>query len=133
MLHLIFGLDVIHIAPADDSEQWWLGDVHMSGFDQFVHLPVKETQQQRANVRSVDVRIGHDDDLVVAPFAQILIGADTDTNCIDDALHLFVGEHFVFARLVGVDDLAAQRQDGLKLAQPASFGAAAGRIAFDQV
>ena len=44
-----------------------------------------------------------------------------------------VGEDFVFARFVGVDDFAAQRQDGLELAQPAAFGAAAGRITFDQV
>ena len=51
----------------------------------------------------------------------------------DHAAHFLVGEHFVFARFVGVDDFASQRQDGLILAQPAPFGAAAGRIALDQI
>ena len=51
----------------------------------------------------------------------------------DHAADFFVGQHFVVARFVGVDDLAAQREDGLVLADAAAFGAAAGRIAFDQV
>jgi hypothetical protein len=84
-------------------------------------------------VRAVDVGVGHDDDLAVAALGDVLILADADADGRDHAADFLVGQHFVFARLVGVDDLAPQRQDRLVLAQPAPFGAAAGRIAFDQV
>src|SRR5947207_1854670 len=51
----------------------------------------------------------------------------------DHAADFLVGEDLVFARLVGVDDLAAQGKDGLEVAQPAALGRAAGRIALDEI
>ncbi len=44
-----------------------------------------------------------------------------------------VGEHLVEARLLDVDDLAAQRQDGLERAVARLLGRAAGRVALDDV
>ena len=98
-----------------------------------IHLAVEEREQQRADVGAVDVGVGHDDDLVVAALGDVLVFADAGADGRDHAADFLVGEDFVFARLVGVDDLAAQRQDGLELAQAAAFGAAAGRVTFDQV
>ena len=51
----------------------------------------------------------------------------------DDAADFLVGQHLVFARLVGVDDLAAQGEDRLEHPHAAPLGAAAGGIALDQV
>ena len=51
----------------------------------------------------------------------------------DDAADLFVGQDLVVAGLVGVDDFAAQGEDGLVLADAAALGAAAGGIALDEV
>ena len=65
--------------------------------------------------------------------ADVLIGADAGADGLDHGLDFGVVEDFVLARFVGVDDLAPQRQDRLELAEAAPFGAAAGRIAFDQV
>ena len=132
-LHLLFGLNVVRVVLRADAEQRGLGDVHVALRDQLVHLAVEEAQQQRADVRSVDVGIAHDDDLVVAAFGDVLLFADADADGLDHALDFFVGQHLVFAGFVGVDDLAAQRQNGLEIPQPAAFGAAAGRIALDQV
>jgi hypothetical protein len=40
------------------------------GLDDLGHLPVEEGQQQRADVRAVDVGVGHDHDLVVAQLVE---------------------------------------------------------------
>ncbi len=99
----------------------------------WIHLAVEEAEQQRADVRAVHVGVGHDDDLVVAAALEVGVFADAGADGRDHAADFFVGEDFVFARLVGVDDLAAKGEDRLVLAQAAAFGAAAGGIAFDQV
>ena len=64
---------------------------------------------------------------------DILFSADAGADGLNHAADLFVGQHFVFARLVGVDDFAPQRQDRLVFAQAASFGTASGRITFHQI
>ena len=84
-------------------------------------------------MRAVDVGIGHDDHLAVAAFGEIDLLADAAADGRDHAADFLVGQHLVFARFVGVDDLAAQGEDGLELAVAAALGAAAGRIALDQV
>ena len=132
-LHLLFGLHVVDFLLVPHAEQRRLGHVDVAAFDQVVHLAVEERQQQRADVRAVDVGVGHDDDLAVAAFGEVHFVADARADGRDHAADLLVGQHFVFARLVGVDDLAAQGEDGLVLADAAAFGAAAGRIALDQV
>ena len=43
----------------------------MAALYEFRHLAIKESQQERANVRTVHVRVGHDDDAVVAQFVNI--------------------------------------------------------------
>ena len=132
-LHLLFGLHVVDFLLVPHAEQRRLGHVDVAAFDQVVHLAVEERQQQRADVRAVHVGVGHDDDLAVAAFGEVHFVADARPDGRDHAADLFVGQHFVFARLVGVDDLAAQRENGLILADAAALGAAAGRIALDQI
>ena len=65
--------------------------------------------------------------------AEVHFVADARPDGGDHAADLFVGQHFVVARLVGVDDFAAQREDGLVLADASALGAAAGRIALDEI
>src|SRR5207248_10929424 len=49
----------------------------------------------------------------------------------DQRLDLFVAEHLVGARLLNVQDLALEREDGLCAPVAAAFGAAAGGRALD--
>ena len=64
-------------APALRTEERRLRDIHISAVDQRAHLAVEERQQERADVRSVNVRVGHDDDPVVADLGRIeILGAD---------------------------------------------------------
>ena len=48
----------------------------MAALNQVGHLTVEEGEQQSANVRAVDVGVGHDDDAVVAQFVDVeVVGA----------------------------------------------------------
>ena len=51
--------------------------------------------------------------------ARSCLFADPDADRRDDAPNFLVGQHLVLAALVGVDDLAAERQDRLILADDA--------------
>ena len=109
-----------------------LRDVEVALFDQLGHLAVEERQQQRADVRAVDVCVRHDDDLVVAQLAQVeVVAADAGAERGDERTDLLAGQHFVESRAFHVQDLAAQWQYGLELAVAALLGGAAGRVAFD--
>ena len=100
--------------------------------DQPRHLAIEEGDQQRGDVRAVDVGVGHDDDALVA---QILV-AVARARAAAERLHQ-VGEFLVLLQLArrragDVQDLAAQRQDGLRVAVARLLGRAAGGVAFDQ-
>ena len=50
-----------------------LGDVDVSPLDQFRHLAIEERQEQRPDVRAVDVGIGHHDDAVIAQLVRVVL------------------------------------------------------------
>ena len=115
-----------------EAVQRRLRDVDIAALDQLPHLPVEERQQQRADVRAVDVGVGHDDDLVIAQLVGVEFLAEAGSQRGDHGADLFVREHLVQTCFLDVEDLAAQRQDRLRIRIAAALGGAAGRIAFDQ-
>src|SRR5690606_15463244 len=110
-----------------------LRNIDVAAFDEFRHLTVEQRQQQRANVCAVDVGVGHDDDAVVAQLVDVEIGADAGTQCGDQGGDLFAGDQAVEARLLDVQYLAAQRQNGLELAVAALLGRATRGVPFHDV
>ena len=58
-------------AGRDDLVERRHRDVDMPLVDQLRHKAVEQRQQQCADVRAVDVGIGHDDDLVVAQLGDV--------------------------------------------------------------
>ena len=118
--------------PRVDLVERRLGDVEVAALDQLRHLPVEEGQQQRADMRAVDVGVGHDDDLVVAQLVGVeLVAADAGAERGDQRADLLAAQHLVEARALDVEDLAAQRQHRLEFAVAALLGGAAGRVALD--
>ena len=134
LLHVALVADE-ELAPAAlGAEQRRLRDVDVARLDQQPHLPVEERQQQRADVRAVDVRVGHDDDAVVAQLREVeVLDADAASERRDHRLDLVAAEHLVEARLLDVEDLALDRQDRLEAAIAPLLGRAAGRLPFDDV
>ncbi len=120
VLEVLLGLAARHLVERR------LRDEEMAAVDQFAHLPVEERQQQRADMRAVDVGVRHDDDLVVAQLVDVELVADRGAERGDQRADLLAAQHLVDARALDVEDLAAQRQHRLEFAVAALLGGAAG-------
>src|SRR6185437_5092046 len=125
-------LEILLGLAAVDLIERKLRDVDVAAFDQLFHLPEEEGQQQRANVGAVHVRVGHDDDLVIAQLVGIeLVAPDAGAERRDQRADLLARQHLVEARALDVQNLAPKRQDGLEFTVAALLGGAAGRVALD--
>ncbi len=81
---------------------------------------------------SVDIRVGHDDHLVVAGLVDLeLVVADATTDRGNQGLHLEVLQHLVDAGLLDVQELAADRKDRLRRGITRLDRGTTGRIALD--
>src|SRR5688572_801532 len=133
-LEIALVLDVALAAPALGAEERRLRDVDVAAVDQLGHLAVEEREQQRPDVRTVHVGVGHDDDAVVAQARDVeVLDADAAAERGDHRLDLVAAEHLVEAGLLDVQNLALDGQDGLETAIAALLGGAAGRLALDDV
>src|SRR5581483_3069310 len=111
-----------------------LRDVDVTALDELRHLPVEEGEQERADVRAVDVRIGHDDDAVVAQLVGVVfLLAEAAAERGDERGDLGGGKQLVEARALDIEDLALERQDRLELAVASLLGRAARGIALDEI
>ena len=112
-----------------DAEDRRAGDVDVAAVDELGHVAIEERQQQDADVRAIDIRIGHDDDAVVTRLVGVEILADVGANRRDQRADRVAGQRAVQTSALDVEDLAAQGQNGLEEAVAARLGAAAGAVA----
>src|SRR5581483_1467424 len=132
--HLDIVLDVLLELSLLDAVQRRLRDVYVAALDQLIHVAEEEGKQQCANVRAVDVGVGHQDDLAVAQFGDVeVVFADAGAQRRDHGADFFVAQHLVVARLLDVEDLALKRQNRLEAAVASLLGGAAGALALDQI
>src|SRR5262249_8199481 len=124
-------LEILLRLAARDLVERRLGDEEMPAIDDVAHLTVEERQQQRADVRAVDVGIRHDDDLVIAQLVWIELLADPGSERGDERADLLTGQHLVHPRALDIEDFSAQRQHRLECAIAALLGGAARAIALD--
>jgi len=96
-------------------------------------FPEEEREEQGADVRAVDIGVGHDHDAVVAGLLEIELVADPRADRGDQGLDLEVLQDLVQARLLDVEDLAADRQDRLRRRVARRLRRAAGRVALNDV
>ena len=127
-------LDVLLEFALLDAIERRLRDVYVPLLDQLFHVAEEKCEQKGADVRSVDVGIGHQDDLAVTQLGDVeIIFADAGAERGDHGADFLVSEHLVVARLLDVQDFSLQRQDGLKAAVASLLGGAAGAFSLDQV
>src|SRR5437660_12497977 len=96
----------------------------ISAIDQLRHLAVKEGEQQCADMAAVDIRIRHQQDLVVARardveivlafFGVLAWSSNAGPKGLDQRTDLLAVEHFFEARPLDVQNLPLQRQDRLE-------------------
>ena len=130
-LALLVVLRVARDLAGADAVQRRLGEVEVAVLDDLGHVAVEEGHQQRADVRAVDVRVGQQDDLVVAQLGDVERLADARAEGDDQRPDLLAREHLVDARLLDVEHLAEHRQHGLEVPVTALLGRATGRVALD--
>ncbi len=98
-----------------DLVQRRLRDVDVAALDQLGHLAVEEGEQQGADVRAVNVGVGHDDDAVVAQLGDVEVVvaggaagfADAGAERSDERQNLVAGQQFFVTCFFNVQNLAA--------------------------
>ena len=131
-LRIVLQIDVVP-ALADLVERG-LGDAQIAALDDARKLAVQERQQQGTDVRSVHVRVRHDDDLVITQLGQVVVvfPADAGSQGRQEQADFLRRQHLVEAGLLDVQNLAAQRENRLRAAVAALLGRAARGVALDQ-
>jgi len=82
-------------------------------------------------VGTVNVRVGHDDDLVVADFSDVKFTAATRSDAGDNGLEFLVGNNFFDAGFFHVEHLAPEGKNRLEMPVAAHPGGTAGGVPFD--
>ena len=130
-VQLFVRIDIaFRIALFDEIERR-LGNVNIAALYHRPHVPIEERQQQRANMASVNIGIGHADDFVIAElgFVKIRIHARTERGY--HAFDFRIAENFVQTGFFNVQNLSAQRKDGLKMPVASFLGGTACGVALN--
>src|SRR5579862_5326441 len=106
-----------------------LGHVDESAFDERLHVPEEEGEQQRPDVAPVDVGVVEHDDLVVADLRDVEVLAEAAADRCDQRLDLRVLQHLVDPGPLDVQDLAPDREDRLGSRVPRVLRRATRRVA----
>ncbi len=108
VLERAFVLEILLGFAARHLVERRLRNEEVAAIDDVGHLAIKEGEQERADMRAVHIRIGHDDDLVVAQFLDVeLVASDAGAECGDERADLFGRQHLVETHALDVEDLAA--------------------------
>ena len=108
-----------------------LGDVEVALVYQPLHPAVEEGEQERADVGTVHIGVGHDDHRVVAEGAEVEFRVHPGAEGGDEHPDLLVLQHPVEAGLLHIQDLSPQRQDGLETPVAPLLRRTAGGLALD--
>ena len=112
-------------------------NVDVALLDELLHLAEEECQHQSRNVATIHIRIGHNDNLVVAQFLQVeclgvLLSTDGYTQCGKHILNLLILPHTVLLHFLDVENLTPQGHNGLILAVAALLCSTTCRITLNE-
>jgi len=127
---------LLHLALATKVERW-SGDVEVALFNQDFHLTEEEGHQQGVDVTTIDIGIGHDNDLMITQLADVelfgvLFRANGNTQRCVHVADFLVFQHFMRHGFFYVENLATKWQNGLELPGAALFGRTTGRVSLNQ-
>src|SRR5438067_692729 len=127
--------DDLHVLAGalGNLEQGRLRHVEVALVDHRGKVAEEKGEQQRADVAAVDVGVGHGHDPVIAHLFDVEVVADSRTHGGDQVANLVRREHLVEARLLDVEDLAAQWKDRLRAAIAAALRRAPRGVTLDDV
>ena len=131
LVALNIGISVFVFLALGDTVERRLRDIHVTGFNQGLHIAEKEGQQERADMGAVNVGIRHDDNLVVAELFEVKFVADTGTQRGDDRHELVVAVNTVDTRLLHIQHFTPERKNRLDSSVSAALGGAACGVTLD--
>ena len=131
LIHLAIIQHVLRVSSANHLIQRRLCDEDLPLTHEFAHLTEEKGEQQRADVRAIDIGVSHDDDAAVAEFRDVEVFADAALQRLNENANFFEAEHLVEARLLDVEELSAQRKDRLQDVIASALGASACRVTFN--
>ena len=115
-----------------DSVERRLADEDAPGVDERLHVSIEKGEQERGDVVAVRVGVGEQKDAAIAKSREVAVAADAAAERLGDVLVFAVAGDAVARGLFGVQDFAAQGEDGLCGPVASLFGGAAGRVALDE-
>jgi len=112
-------------------------DVQITVLNDLRHIAEEERHNQCVDVRTIDIGIGHDDNLVVTQFFNIglftvILGSDSDTQCGIDVTDFVTFQRFVIHRFLNIQNLTAKRKDCLEHTVTSLLGGTTCRITLDE-
>ena len=122
---------IVHLLPLRNFVERRLCDVEVSRLNKLAVVAVEERKEERADVCSVHVGVGHDHDTVVAEFRNILLLADAHAHRDDECLDFIIREHLVEPRLLHVENFSPEWEDRLELTVAPLLRGASGGISLD--
>ena len=112
-------------------------DIKITVLDNRPHITEKESHDQRGNMRSIDIGIGHNNNFMITYLLKVfrlaILGRTyRDSQCLEYDFNFFTLPYPVGHRFLNVQYFSAQRQYSLKTTIPSLFGRTPRRISFDQ-
>src|SRR5207302_10408164 len=104
---LLLGVGVADLLAARDLVERRLRNVEEFPRDHLGHIAEEEGEQQGADVRTINVSVGHYQYVVISEFPNIKFLADARAERGDQVADLLRGEDLVLAGLFDIEDLAA--------------------------
>src|SRR5262249_3061686 len=112
-----------------DSVQGRLRDIDMTLANEIGHVSEEERQEKCRDMIAVGVGVHQQDDFAVAQSGQIELLARPGSDRGHEVGQLNIGKHLIERNALSVENLAAKRENSLRLVVSALFGRTAGRIA----
>ena len=107
--------------------------IYISFFDQIRHETIQECQKKGTDVRSIDIGIGHDNDLVISQLADIKIFMNSRSECCDHCLNLSISVNLIKTCLLYIQNLTTKWQDCLSCTVSGCLRRTAGGISLDDI
>src|SRR5207249_8468627 len=97
------------------------------------HLAIEKSKKQSADVRAVNVRVGHDDDRMIAQLGRIIIFFDPCAQCHNHQADFLKREHFVETHLLDIEDFSLEQENHLVTPISSLLHKASNRISLDKI
>lgn len=132
LTHLHIGPAIFRVIALDSTVEWWGGDIEVTVLHDWTNATEEEGHQQRGDVGTVHIGIGHDNHTVVAELFGVVVAWVGDTERTENGDYRFAFVDFVLKHLFHVQNLTTQWKNGLELTVAALLCRTTCRVTLDE-